>query len=250
MEHGVGDDRHHHHLEDFALLLPQVQDAVAEVGDGSEPSFGSLGHRGGVPQPHRHQKEHHGEIEGALQGEVPEVAQPEDEQSADEGAEDTGAGYCQHIDGIGVAYRLAGHGVGDEHLLQGLGYGQEGARDEDIGVGVPGSDVFAVDEEGEPEGEDRTHPLYRHHQLAAVEPVPQHAGERVDKEAREGVDGANADHQQAAYLGVRGQVLDQPPHAQQLQPRCRVGTEVGAPKQPEVREAEERVEGLEPREPA
>ena len=210
MEDSVGDEGQQHNVQDFPLLAPQVPQAVADVGyGGNAPAGGAVGGAiigaiigatgaiigrrggGGVPGAHRQQHQDDAQIQRRFQGEVPVIgAQVGDQQAAGEGAEDAGSGDGQGVDGVGVDHRRAGDGVGNQHLLHGLGDGQEGAGDQHIGVGVPGPDVVAADQEGEGQGQQAGQQLDDDDQLAPVQAVAEDAGEGVDDQARQGVDGA------------------------------------------------------------
>ena len=250
VEHGVGHEGQHHHVQDFPLPLPQVQDAVPEIRQRSEPPTGPHRDGIGVMQAHGYHEQHHRQVQRALKGKVPEEAQPENQQPTNKRPEYPGSGNGHHVDGVGVAHRLPRHRVGNQHLLQRLGDCEERPGNEHVDVGVPRTDVFAVHQEGEPQGKGRAHGLNRHHQLAPVQTVAQHTGEGIHEEAGQGVDCANRYHQQAADGGTLGQVLDQPADTEELQPGCGVGAEVGAPQQPEVPVLEERVQRLRARKSA
>ena len=199
---------------------------------------------GGITNLHGQQHEHHAQVQRRFQGEVPEVAQGSDEYPAHEGAEDARAGDGQRVDGVSVDQGLAGHGVGDEHLLHGLGDGQAGAGDEDVGVGVPGPDEVAGDEKGEGQGQGGAEGLQGDDQLAAVQAVAEDAGDGVDQQAGQGVDGADRHHQQAADARSLRQPLDQPADAQQLEPLGGEPAEVGEPQQAEVAVFQPGVQGV------
>ena len=245
MQDDVGDYRQQHHLEQGPLAAPYIAQALYHIGQGIAALPGVAG--AVVGRPHRPEHQHVGQVEAGFHSEVPKEAQGENQNAADEGPENAGAGDGEDIGGQGVAQHFPGDGGGNQGLAHRLGHGMADAGQDHIQVGVPDGHAAGKHQQGEGEGQRRHNQLEDDDQPAAVEAVAQHAAPGSEDQSGQGVDAAYGDYQQAGYGGAFGQIPHQPAHAEELQPLGAVGEEVAAPEQAVVGIGQPGVQGAEAR---
>ena len=230
-------------MQDFPLLLPQVDQSVPKVGQRRKAGVPRRRRRR-IGHPHRPQHQHHAQIQRRLHRKVPEKPQLRYQNAANGRPNHPRAGDGQRVDGVGVADGPARHRVGHHHLLNGHRNGQANAGDDDIGVGVPQPHQVAVHQDGEGQGQDGAERLGGHRQFAAIQAVAQGAGDGVDHQAGQDVEAAGRQHQQAADAGAGRQFLDQPADAEQLHPLRAERKKVAEPQQPEIPVGQPGVDGM------